>query len=325
MANGYTVWKPWYQPFMETKRRSRLRPTVRKTKTGRKHNLRITDKDVEIFLLLQRYRYLPVNFISELVSPRNYTKLQNRLQDLVAHKYLKRPSQQWETYNAFYKKIVYELGPRGKEHLEEIGLDFDLIIGNGNSYHHEALTCLIIASMEIESSSSFLHWPEILNAKMLPQETKESTKPFHIPLRGMSQKHLVADGAPFCIQGERTLCFLGTETDMGNENLTGTRRVTIEKKFEGYLNIAHHKTYKKHFGFPNMVVPFVTTSEKRMENMMKLLEKVTKGKGCSFILFKSAPHLRSVEYSPDPVDLIQGDWMRVGHPPFDINKELHRR
>ncbi|GAB5450251.1 MAG: hypothetical protein Hals2KO_05790 [Halioglobus sp.] len=312
---------------METKRRNRLNPKPRKTPTGKKHKLRVTDGDVEIFQILQRYRYLPTNFIYELLpTERNYGKFQERLTDLSGHGFLKRPPQQLDTFNAFYKKIVYELNPKAKAILRERDEYFDISIGNGNSYHHEALTCLIIASIEIASSEfTFIDWPQILNAKMLPEETKTSPKPFNIPLIGLTQKSLVPDGTPFCIKGSKTLCFAGTETDMSTENLTGTRKVTIEKKFKAYLNIAQHRTYKKHFGFPNMVIPFVTTSEKRMGNMMKLLETVTNGKGCSFIVFKSTPHLRSVESSPDPIDFISGAWRRVGHPPFDLVNELSKQ
>ncbi len=72
-----------------------------------------------------------------------------------------------------------------------------------------------------------------------------------------------------------------------------------------------------------MMVPFVTTSEKRMKNMMKLLDKITEGRGARYIIFKHLPNLASIEKTPEPTDLLLTDpWERVGHEPFDILSEL---
>lgn len=309
----------------EKKRRSRLNPKPKKSKVrGKTHRIRITDNDLDIFRILQRYRYLPINFIYALLpKKRNYGKLQERLTDLTGHGYLERPDKQFESVNAFYKKITYALGKKGKQLMADIGEGIDIQIGAGNSYHHEALTCLVIASLEIGSKDyRFIHWPELLQMQKMPESTKNHPTPFHLPLIGMKQKNQVPDGAPFCIAGDKLLCFPGIETDMSTEVLNGTRRVTIKKKLEGYINIAYHKTYQSHFGMPNMVVPFVTTSETRMKNMMNLLDQITDGKGCSYIMFKHAPHLRSIGHSPEPANLLSEQWLRVGHEPFDMTQQL---
>ena len=306
-------------------RRSRLHPRPKTTKVrGRTHALRITENDLAIFRILQRYRYLPVNFIHALLpTQRHYGKLQERLTDLTGHGYLARPERQFETYNAYYKKLTYTLGKLGHQLMEEIGEAIDIPVGAGNAYHHEVLTCLVIASMEISAKDyRFVHWPELLQQSRVPETTRQAANPFHLPLIGRQQKHQVPDGAPFCIAGEKLLCFPGIETDMGSEPLTGSRRVTIEKKFAGYGKVMHHRTYRAHYGMPTMLIPFVTTSETRMHNMMALLERMTEGKGCSYILFKHTPHLRALDRSPEPADLLSDAWRRVGHPPFDLQDQL---
>ncbi|RZV59501.1 MAG: hypothetical protein EX270_01625 [Pseudomonadales bacterium] len=310
----------------DTKRRSRLKPKPKKTrKRGDNHQIRITDNDIAIFFILQRYRYLPINFIFELLpAKRNYKKFQERLTDLSGHGYLHRPEQQFDAYNAYYKKITYELGKKGKEQLALLGENLEISIGVGNSYHHEALTCLIIASIEIACRGyRFKHWPDILRMPKIPESTRESSTPFHLPLIGMKQKSQVPDGTPFCIVSESNLlCFPGIETDMGTEVLNGNRRVTIKRKLEGYVNITKHRTYKTHYGLPNMIVPFVTTSERRMKNMIHLLDQVTNSKGASNIIFSHTEHLRSSKDSPDPVDLLQSEWLRAGHEPFNFEEKL---
>lgn len=311
---------------MATTRRNRRAPSPRKTPSGKKHRLCITKRDMQVLRILERYRYLPINFIYELLPQGgNYKKFQERLTDLTGHGYVSRPGQQWESYMAYSKKIVYMLGTQGKRFLETEGLSHGVTIGKGNSYHHELLTCLIIASLEIACTDlRFIHWPELLTFNKVPEATKTSSKPFNIPLIGLGQQTLVPDGTPFCIKGKRTLCFPGIEMDMGTENLVGAQRATIQRKFEGYLNIARHQTYKSHFGFPNLVVPFVTTSERRMLHMMELLDKVTSGNGCTFICFTHMPHLRSTADSPEPVDLLAGQWERVGYPPLSLGAELSK-
>lgn len=106
--------------------------------------------------------------------------------------------------------------------MVEHGLGIDVKIGTGNSYHHEVLTCLVTASMEISCPLEFVHWQDLLTFKKVPATTKTSATPFSIPLVHLDRKHLRPDGAPFCLRDARPLCFLDVETDMSTEVLAGT-------------------------------------------------------------------------------------------------------
>lgn len=303
-------------------RRSRFNPQP-KTKRYRSNPHLIA-----VLQILQRYRYLPINFIYALLPKEFQTKagykyLQMRLTEYAGWKLVARPKEQEFTRNALYRKCVYTLGAEGKRLLEQEGLGTEYQIGKGNSFWHEVHTCILVASLELQFKDQFIHWPTILKQEKVPVATRESSSPFNIPVQTPHNKHAIPDGLPFCIRGNRALFFLGIETDMSTESLTGASKKTIEKKLLNYIDIAQRKTYQTHYGFPNMLIPFITTSEKRMNNMMEVLDSITHGKGASYILFSHVPHLKYQEESPDPFDLTT-PFQRVNNPPFDLSTELNK-
>ena len=80
---------------------------MHRKRTGK--NLYLTQRDIEIFKLLQRYRYLRSTFIHEFVGGRQITRFKERLGDLFHEGYLWRPKQQWQHINARYSPAIYEL------------------------------------------------------------------------------------------------------------------------------------------------------------------------------------------------------------------------
>src|SRR5471030_1578939 len=97
-------------------RRSRMR----RTRTGKR--LELTARDIEIFKLLARYRYLPSTFIHALVGGRSETRLKERLGDLFHEGYIDRPGQQWEFANALNRLAVYESDSGAARTLREAGI-----------------------------------------------------------------------------------------------------------------------------------------------------------------------------------------------------------
>src|ERR1700733_4645127 len=84
-----------------------------------------TDRDIEIFQLLVRYRYLPSDTIHGFVGG-NTKALLHRL-TLLSRKpnlYLSRPPQQRQNAAANYPPLIYQLDQRGSQVLQESGLPF---------------------------------------------------------------------------------------------------------------------------------------------------------------------------------------------------------
>ena len=84
--------------------------------------------------------------------------------------------------------------------------------------------------------------------------------------------------------------------------------------------------HRTHFGFPNFLIPFITTNKVRMESMMKLLERITDGRGSKMFLFATFPAFNSFEQPPSAGGhMLTREWLRVGYPPMTIPQILEGR
>lgn len=299
---------------------------------------RVTGRLTSTLKVMQAYRFLPSNLILELLPPEfrkgthAYEYLRTNLHEWVGHDLLKRPKFQTQALNCLGKKTVHELDKEGKKILGYLGVDFSYSVGTGSSPWHELQSCVVLASLEVavRDQYQFIHWPQWIESEKVPVKTRESKTPFQVPITNGNSKTVIADSLPFIIKGERNLCFMGLEVDMATETQgmrveSHARKVTNRKKLENYLHITQQGIYKSHYGFPNMVIPFIFTSEVRMRNAMKVLGDLTKGKGAPNILFKYVPDPRVFDSSPDILQFDAFHWERVGHPAFDLHEQLKKK
>lgn len=294
---------------------------------------RITEHDIEIFKLLARYRYLPADDIQAFVGGA-LTPLVRRL-NLLSRKpnlYIQRPPQQRQSADANHRRLVYELDERGVGIVCDPGSSHPPKSFHRN-FAHELMVCRVRASIELGvRADPFLRlitWTEILASERTPIETRRASRPAQIPVSiSINGEHhhmmIRADGTPFGLElsrdGKRTYLFCpGIEADCGTEPVAASdfERSSIQKKFAAYLAIAQQNIHRSHFGFPNLFVPFITTTHARMESMMALLGRLTEGRGSKMFLFKTFPALTSAEPPLPPSGaMLTQPWTRVGADPF---------
>lgn len=172
-------------------------------------------------------------------------------------------------------------------------------------------------------------WSQILASDNTPEATRESASPGSIPiafsLRGEQLTlNLTADAQPFGLErviddDQSYLFFPGIEADCSTEPLDASDadRSSIARKFAAYTAIAEQGVYRSHFGFSNFFVPFITSSGVRMRSMMRLLEKMTGGRGSKMFLFKTFPAFTSFETPPKATGhMLSEPWHRAGHSPL---------
>jgi hypothetical protein len=294
-----------------------------------------TDRDIEIFQLLTRYRYLPSDYIHAFVGG-SMSALSRRL-NLLSRKpnlYLARPHQQRQTPEANHRYLVYELDERGFHALKGRGFSF-----SPKTYHrnfaHELMVAQIMASFELGTRACknvrLIAWPEILTNPNTPESTRRSPTAASIPVAFLTHgervsTHVNADARPFGIErtidGSRTyLFFPGVEADCGTEPIEpgSFERSSIAKKFTAYVAIAEQGLYRSHFGFPNFLVPVIAPTTARMESMMTLLRRMTRGGGSKLFLFKTFPALSSVERPPKAGGhMLTEPWLRPGFEPLTL-------
>lgn len=296
-----------------------------------------TDRDIEVFKLLVRYRYLPSDYIHAFVGG-SLQALTRRLNFLSRkpNLYLARPIQQRDSAAANHRALIYELDQRGAHVLRERGLSF-LAKTYHRNFAHELMVAQIMASLELGVRANthvrFISWPEILASNQMPAATREAAAPASIPvtftMRGRQDAvALTADAQPFglerIIDDTRSyLFFPGIEADCGTEPLDSNdyERSSIARKFAAYTAIAEQRIYRSHFGFPNFFVPVIAATVTRMQSMMKLLNKVTDGRGSKMFLFKTFPLFTSPEKPPAPCGhMLTEPWHRTGFDPFYFDK-----
>ncbi len=230
-----------------------------------------TERDIEIFKLLARYRYLPSDYIHAFIGG-NAKALTRRL-NLLSRKpnlYLARPHQQRESASANHRPLIYELDERGVRVLRERGA-----APPPKSYHrnfaHELMVAEITASIELgtrqRGNVRLIPWQEILLSEHTPRSTRESANPASMPvtfsLRGEQHTvNLTADAEPFglerSINRERSyLFFPGIEADCGTEPLDASDadRSSIAKKFAAYTAIAEQGDLSLAFRLPQLFRP----------------------------------------------------------------------
>lgn len=308
--------------------RSRLHPRPQ----GRR--IAVTPRDLQIFRLLDRYRYLPSNFILAFVGGNaGYHKA--RMTDLFHEGWLSKPQPQWAALNARYRFDTYELGRKAALVLDDLGNRETHRLGGGSAFRHELMVCLVMASIELSARThnvQLLGWKDVLLAA--PEATRQSETPFVIP---MSFEHggrtvnraLRPDGWPFALRGKRTFQFVGLEVDRHTEPLHPTdllsRHSSILIKFLQYRQLVRARLFESHYGMSNVLVPIITVNEQHMRNMIDLMLRLTDGQGCKWMLFRTMADLVSVEGSPTPsLDFLTTPWQRAGNSPLSLLHELNR-
>jgi len=327
-------------------RRKRFHKLPGKTKhTGERRQLEITARDVAVFKILARYRYLPIDFIWRLlpadIRGTCYKRFQERMGELHHQDYLNRPRAQRRSENAKSRPLIYELGSQGKAECRARGIEIYPRLSDRQQFPHDLMACMVMAYIEIACAETqglqLVTWEDILEHPATPEVLRASKHPLSIPkipirLNGTSVS-AKRDSRPFGIRGygdggnHYAFCSTGIEADCSNEPLRPsdiTARANIEAKLRGYLYIEEEKVYQTHFGFPNNLDFFITTSKRRMRNIMQLFSDLTGGKGADHVLFAYLPNMNSVETAPEPnAEFFLQNFERVGHPPFNIINELH--
>ncbi len=295
----------------------------------------ITEHDIERILKpLSRYRYLPADYLPALGGG-NLCYVVDRL-NLLSRRpnlYVARPFQQRANANANHRHLIYELADKGARVMRERGIECQRARSPA-SFAHELMVCQIMASFELGTrvtDGRIIMWDDILRSRRLPETTRRSAKPYHIPVSvtvdgQLIHTHVAADGHPFGVarivddHHEYFFC-PGVEADCATEPVDASdfARSSIHKKFTLYLAVEAQGIHRSHFGFTNFYVPFITTNEARAQSMMELLSRITGGAGSKIFLFKTFPAFTSFEKPAPPSGrMLTEDWQRVGYPPFNF-------
>ncbi len=307
--------------------------------------IELTERDIELFKLLNRYHFLRSNFLYAFLGGNSETRFKERLGHLYHDgRYINRPEQQWQFANSRYMPVVHELDDRGEQVLRERGLihsDSPLFkkgrMGAYRQFAHELMICDCMASVELgvrqDQSLRFISWQEII-AKS-PESTRKLDNPFAIPVSvshtfprtGVAQRadiKIVPDGLfglEYTRDGSRAYRFFALEADRNTQPVTRSdlRQTSYLRKILAYRQISAQNIHKSHLGLPNLFVLTVTTNESHMTNIMSLVRELAHEGKSRMFLFKTMSSLGNFEKAPEPTaHLLTDPWQRVGVEPFFI-------
>jgi protein involved in plasmid replication-relaxation len=302
--------------------------TSRRLRTHRAYTgkrIELSTRDFEIFRLLRRYRYLSSTYFYAFVGGASETRLKERLGDLFHESYIDRPARQWDFADARYKPAIYESGRGSVQALHAHGVTTDdqltfLATTAHRQFLHSLMICEVLASLELgiraKAGLRLIAWPEIL--RRAPEPTRSSPAPFRLPVP--SGGYLVPDGLVGIeyAQGDtKAYRFFALEADRGTMPVvrSGQNQTSFMGKIAAYREIIERRIHKAHWGIPNLLVLTVTTSESRMQEMIRCLGD--QGGECAAFLFAAATDADRKVPLPE---LLTEPWLRANLDPLAIDR-----
>jgi len=320
------------------KRRSRMR----RVSSGKR--IELTERDIDLFKLLSRYRYLRSNYLYAFLGGHSETRFKERLGHLYHDgRYINRPERQWQFAKARYAPAAYELDDRGEQVLREQGLaqaDSPLLAkgrcGAYRQFAHQLMVCECMASIELGARQNaglrFISWQEIM--ARAPEETRQMRNPFELPVSvsypwPRSEQPLRADlkvipdglfGLEYTQIGQKTYRFFALEADRATMPVrrSDMAQSSYLRKILGYQEVIRANVHKSQLGIPNLFVLTVTTNASHLTNIMTLANELMPSGKSKLFLFKHTgdmPEQGRLRLS------LNEPWQRVGYDALGIDEQ----
>ncbi len=285
----------------------------------------ITDHDIELLKLLARYRYLRTTFIEKLTG-RMRRSVNASLRKLFDHGYIDKPREQRRGYNNLYCPDIYQIDKKGMDVLLDRGIkEFEITRlhrqktnGPVKNFAHSMMICDAMASIELgvrNSDCELVSWQEII-------ARTETADPMRLPCT-LSYTHpggkyerletaIVPDGLFGIRYPNGMVAFFALEAEHYNPIEPKTlHRSSFLKKIIAYRDIVKSGVYKTQLKIPNMRVLVVAPTPTRVQHMVELTSRITKGS--NLFLFHDTPVQEELTNAPPPFpELFTADWLRAG-------------
>lgn len=316
----------------------------RHIRTSTKRELIIGPRDVELFRLLQRYRYLRASQIRALLPDelrgKSEKRFRERLGTLYHERYLARPQQQMANLNFYYAESIYALDERGETYLSTYGHDgpFSHLAAKGRAgahkqFVHSMMVVDTLVSIELavraEPGLRYLNWQDVL-AKM-PPAARNLPNPFLLPRVGVSYTPpgthktlrgdiaLIPDGV-FAIEYPTGFVLYLLEAEHKDcASRTTLKSNSFLRKVLAYRELRRRRLFEPHFGTASVVILTVAPSAVRVESLLNIVNDISRGTGSSVFAFQAIRALDSApEAAPQYPKLGDPHWKRAGRPPLLI-------
>ena len=313
---------------MQTHDRLERRLRTTRTPTGKRVSAR--PRDVEWFRALHRHGPLTSTYLHRFTEHLcgNEKATRTRLADLfhedrTLHKgaYLSRPHQQFETIDARYQELIYDLTPASAAVLKERGGWHDGI-HHGGPWKHRHMVASITASIELMCRERGLRYIPGHHILERAGATLQATVPY--TWKGTEKQAKLTPDALFAIDYGGMFRAFVVEADRSTEpniSRSHTRKSWL-RTIRQYRHFIGGQLYKEHYGLAcPLILLVVTTSPGHMQNILGAVESVA-GQN-TYMCFTAAANFGSY-FKPSSLlsHLFTDGWKRAGHPDFRIASTL---
>jgi hypothetical protein len=340
------------------KRRSRYK-TLSKTKRS---PLILQERDIEIARLVHEHYQLNSHHIRALVrcfnlpsgrAQWNEKKITERLPQLCDHGIIEKIKSGYEFTNALHRPDCYQLGLNGEKILRQRALLNDSthrIVsknreGQYASLPHRIMINDIWVSIQLAVQSTpdleLIRPADIIGAA--PEATRRKDNPFEIPSHARyrhprsGKEHSLATGIVpdklFGIQntatGRQLFIMLEVHRTVPLTDANPNRK-TVLKTLAAYRRMNSKSSgsstapiYQQHFGIPNMLVLWATTSDQKATNILALVDNLTDGNGSELFGAGCLPmHQNQLRSSRPDVGILEFRWRRSGRDGLSLAEFL---
>lgn len=280
----------------------------------------LSDRDIQIFRTLARYRYLRSNYLHMFAGGASVTRFKERLGDLFHEGFLDRPEQQWQFAEARCRPVVHALGRRARPLLQESGwgvADAGFERTACRQFAHALMASESLASIELATMEQpgvrFIPAAEILSRA--PDSTRHADRPLRLPSRDGGVIPDGVFGLEYQLAGKNAYRFFALEADRGTMPVSRAdrRQTSFAAKVVAYRRVLGDGVHKRHWGISRLLVLTVTTSEARLGSMLDVVNAGASDSAA--FLFRV---LRPDETLSPSKALLSEPWHRAGHSPLAI-------
>ena len=280
--------------------------------TGKKISL--TDRDIEIFQLLYRYRYLRSDRLLKWFAPCSENRFKERLRDLYHESfYINRSDAQWNRANSGLMPVTYELTKNGLnallEHGDQLTLPEPVVSHAGlrpqeiRQFDHALAISHAVFDLEMtfkdQTHQRLIFEHEILSraSNKIGKETTQTRLPVTLPCSPYMPRQRkpyatwAIPDALFAVEtfeNEQPLYrFYMLEVELKSPLIRRTpKQSSTLKKLLTYQQVLQNGIARKHLSLPNLFVIFETNGPEKLRAIQDLASEIWSEEQQKRLLFK---------------------------------------
>ena len=230
-----------------------------------RHDVRPTEREIRWLKHIERHGPQSSQYLYELTLDTHRCKdtALRQMQKLRAGGYLALPPQQRQTAKAEFNPYIYDLTPKARDHLGDLGLAEPAVRPRGHWWHGYAVSC-VTSSIDIAARRD--------GTRYIPAHEILAIRGASLSI-SVGRQRLIPDQL-FALDYGGCYRVFALEVDRGTEPLkSSAARKSLLSAVALYRQVLEQLLYKQHYGLKaNLLVLWVFESRARQEQFRRMME-----------------------------------------------------